>query len=168
MGTTMTTVRDDASGNTAAIAGTSAPWWALPWVPPWSLMCTKCEPQPHCKSKSAGDVQTCINVRPYNRRRCDIQKSNSISPPALKHAQASVHMIAGAETCINVSPYRLQMSSGAKICINVTPYGHRRWDMHKRKSISPLAGRLLRSPLLPRRNGRSPLDPPRHTCPHGV
>ena len=45
-------------------------------------------------------------------------------------------MTAGAETCTHASPYRYQIAAGAQTSINVSPYGHRRRNMHKRKSIS--------------------------------
>ena len=53
------------------------------------------------------------------------------------------------------------MTAGAAICRNVTPNRRRRSNMQKRNSKSPSAAPLLRSSPLPRRNGRSPLDPPR-------
>ena len=33
----------------------------------------------------AHSARICINVSPYDRRRCDMQNRNPISPPALKH-----------------------------------------------------------------------------------
>ena len=39
-----------------------------------------------CLVHLASDAQVCRNVSPYDCRRCDMQKRNSISPSALKHA----------------------------------------------------------------------------------
>ena len=35
----------------------------------------------------ARDAPACRNVSPYDRRRCNMQKRTSKSPPALKHAE---------------------------------------------------------------------------------
>ena len=89
-----------------------------------------------CIRQLTSDAPICINVSSYDRRRCDMQKRNSMSSRALKCAETYVHMLAGAETCIDVSPYRLRIAAGYQTCINVSPYCHRRRNMHKRKSIS--------------------------------
>ena len=58
-------------------------------------------------------------------------------------------MTACAETCTHVNPYRLQIAAGLQICINVSPYGHRRQNIHKRKSITMAFQIMLLVPSTP-------------------
>ena len=95
---------------------------------------TKLDPRHHCISPSACDAQTCINVRPNRSRRYNIKKHNSKSPLAIRYAQMQLQISAGAETCINVRPYFVRITSGAQTCTDATPNRRRRCDMHKRNS----------------------------------
>ena len=90
-------------------------------------------------SMAARDARICINVRPYDRQRCDMQKRNSISSPAPTHAETQLHIVASAKTCTDVTPYRMRITPGARTCKNVSLYRRRRCNMQKRKSISPPA-----------------------------